>query len=58
MLSLPEQIAEAIGNAIITGSLEPGQRIQEQGIANQFEVSRGPVREALLSVNRFCALPA
>lgn len=52
MLSLPEQIAEAIGNAIITGSLEPGQRIQEQGIASQFEVSRGPVREALRILER------
>lgn len=52
MLSLPEQIAEAIGNAIITGNLEPGQRIQEQGIANQFEVSRGPVREALRILER------
>jgi len=52
MLSLPEQIAEAIGTAIITGRLEPGQRIQEQGIANQFEVSRGPVREALRILER------
>lgn len=52
MLSLPEQIAEAIGNAIITGDLEPGQRIQEQGIAGKFEVSRGPVREALRILER------
>lgn len=52
MLSLPEQIAEAIGNAIVTGALEPGQRIQEQGIAGQFEVSRGPVREALRILER------
>jgi DNA-binding GntR family transcriptional regulator len=51
-LSLPEQIAEVIGNAIITGDLEPGQRIQEQGIASQFEVSRGPVREALRILER------
>ena len=52
MLSLPEQIAEAIGNAIVTGILEPGQRIQEQGIASEFEVSRGPVREALRILER------
>ncbi len=51
-LSLPEQIAEVIGNSIITGALEPGQRIQEQGIASQFEVSRGPVREALRILER------
>jgi DNA-binding GntR family transcriptional regulator len=51
-LSLPEQIAEAIGNAIIRGELEPGQRIQEQNIATQFEVSRGPVRESLRILER------
>ncbi len=46
-LSLPEQIAEQVGNAIIKGSFEPGHRIQEQELADRFEVSRGPVREAL-----------
>jgi DNA-binding GntR family transcriptional regulator len=46
-LSLPEQIAEKVGNAIIKGLFEPGQRIQEQELADRFEVSRGPVREAL-----------
>jgi DNA-binding GntR family transcriptional regulator len=51
-LSLPEQIAETIGNAIIKGDLEPGQRIQEQTIATQFDVSRGPVREALRILER------
>ncbi|MGE0153521.1 MAG: GntR family transcriptional regulator [Reyranellaceae bacterium] len=51
-LSLPEQIAETIGNAIIKGDLEPGQRIQEQTIASQFDVSRGPVREALRILER------
>jgi DNA-binding GntR family transcriptional regulator len=46
-LSLPEQIAEQVGNAIIKGLFEPGHRIQEQELADRFEVSRGPVREAL-----------
>lgn len=45
--SLPEQIAERVGNKIIAGSLKPGVRIQEQALANEFSVSRGPVREAL-----------
>lgn len=46
-LSLPEQIAERIGNAIVKGELEPGSRVQEQEVADRFKVSRGPVREAL-----------
>lgn len=51
-LSLPEQIAERVGNAIIRGSYEPGARIQEQDLADQFQVSRGPVREALRILER------
>lgn len=46
-LSLPEQIAEKVGNAIIKGLFEPGRRIQEQELADRFAVSRGPAREAL-----------
>ena len=52
MLSLPEQIAERIGNVIIRGGYEPGARIQEQEVADQFRVSRGPVREALRILER------
>jgi DNA-binding GntR family transcriptional regulator len=51
-LSLPEQIAERIGNDIIRGRYEPGARIQEVEVAGQFEVSRGPVREALRILER------
>jgi DNA-binding GntR family transcriptional regulator len=51
-LSLPEQIAERIGNAIIQSGYEPGARIQEQEVADQFQVSRGPVREALRILER------
>ena len=51
-LSLPEQIAERIGNDIIQGRFERGHRIQEQDIAAQFQVSRGPVREALRILER------
>lgn len=51
-LSLPEQIAERIGNEIILGRFEPGARIQEQDVADSFQVSRGPVREALRILER------
>jgi DNA-binding GntR family transcriptional regulator len=51
-LSLPEQIAERIGNDIIRGRHGPGARIQEQDVAARFNVSRGPVREALRILER------
>lgn len=51
-LSLPEQIAERVGNKIIQGGYAPGARIQEQDVADQFQVSRGPVREALRILER------
>lgn len=50
--SLSEQIAQHVGQRIITGALEPGQRIQELKIAGELDVSRGSVREALLILER------
>jgi DNA-binding GntR family transcriptional regulator len=51
-LSLPEQVAEIVGNAIIRGRLQPGDRVHEQELADRFVVSRGPVREALRILER------
>ncbi len=45
--SLAEQIAENVAQAIIAGDYPPGRRIQEQVLAAKFQVSRGPIREAL-----------
>lgn len=45
--SLPEQIAAQLSDRIVSGAYAPGQRIMEQAIAEEFDVSRGPVREAL-----------
>ncbi len=45
--SLPEQIAARLSERIVSGGYAPGQRIMEQSVAAEFEVSRGPVREAL-----------
>lgn len=45
--SLPEQIAARLSERIVSGAYAPGQRIMEQTVAAEFEVSRGPVREAL-----------
>lgn len=51
-LSLPEQIAARIGDRIIAGAIPPGARITEKDIADEFQVSRGPVREALRILER------
>lgn len=42
-----EVLADAICEEIIKGHLSPGEKLNEEGIAKRFDVSRGPVREAL-----------
>jgi DNA-binding GntR family transcriptional regulator len=42
----------AIRRAILEGSLRPGERIVEQPLAESLNVSRTPVREALLKLER------
>jgi len=45
--SLVDVVAERIEAAIISGQLEPGSRVSEQGLAASLGVSRGPLREAI-----------
>jgi DNA-binding GntR family transcriptional regulator len=42
-----DQIRLELEQRIVTGALEPGARLEEQGLADEFGVSRTPVREAL-----------
>ncbi len=51
-LTVPEQIAAAVGDRIIGGELAPGARILEQALADEFHVSRGPIRDALRILER------
>lgn len=51
-LSVPEQIAARVGDRIVDGRLAPGTRIGEQELADEFKVSRGPVREAIRILER------
>jgi DNA-binding GntR family transcriptional regulator len=51
-LTVPEQIAGRIGDRILSGQMAPGERIGEQELANEFVVSRGPIREALRILER------
>lgn len=45
--STAELIAERLREAITRGQLSPGQQLGEASLAAQFDVSRGPVREAM-----------
>lgn len=46
-LTLPEQIANRIGQDILDGAYQPGDPLREQDLSDAYQVSRGPVREAL-----------
>ena len=51
-LTVPEQVAAKVGDRIIGGQLAPGARIGEQELADEFAISRGPVREAIRILER------
>ena len=42
-----EMVAHAIRNAILTGHFKPGEKLDQQDLANSLGVSRSPIREAL-----------
>jgi len=46
-LSLREHIVELLTKAILEGTIEPGERLNESLLARQWKVSRAPIREAL-----------
>jgi DNA-binding GntR family transcriptional regulator len=50
VLRLSEQLGEKIEERIVTGSLRPGMRLDEQELAAEFGVSRTPIREALIQL--------
>jgi DNA-binding GntR family transcriptional regulator len=45
--TLVAHVYDALRRAIVTGALEPGQRVNEAEVARQMHISRGPVREAI-----------
>ena len=44
---LSMQIYESLREAIIEGRIAPGTRLREQALADEFDVSRVPLREAI-----------
>jgi DNA-binding GntR family transcriptional regulator len=45
-LTLRERILETIRDAIMSGSLKPGEKVAEPELAERFGISRTPIREA------------
>lgn len=50
--NLAEEVATFIRDGILAGRLRPGDRIDQDAIADELGVSRLPVREALISLDR------
>ncbi|WP_010267951.1 GntR family transcriptional regulator [Paenibacillus senegalensis] len=50
--TLRNQIYQDIKDAVIGGQLKPGQRLREQDLSRDMGVSRGPIREAILLLER------
>lgn len=46
-LTLHEEVTNRLRDMIVQGLLAPGERIQEMALAQQFKVSRTPIRDAL-----------
>jgi DNA-binding GntR family transcriptional regulator len=45
-------IAERLRSAILSGLFGPGERLREEALANAMGVSRGPIREAFVQLER------
>jgi DNA-binding GntR family transcriptional regulator len=50
--SLSEDVADRLRDAIFQGSFKPGEPLREEQLAAMLDVSRGPVREALVQLER------
>src|SRR5262245_51917725 len=46
-LTLADRVKRRLADQIISGTLKPGQELDEKRLAETFKVSRTPVREAL-----------
>jgi DNA-binding GntR family transcriptional regulator len=50
--TIPEQIVEQLRREILAGELEENQPLREKELSERFDVSRGPVRHALLQLTK------
>ncbi len=52
LVTIREQIADSLRSDIIAGKIQPGERVREEILADKFGVSRGPIRDVLLQLNK------
>lgn len=52
IVPIRDQIADQLRSDIISGELAPGAKLNEQGLATRFGVSRGPIRDVLLQLTK------
>jgi len=45
--TLADRVFEELQDAIVTGAIAPGTKITEPGLAKEYGISRGPLREAM-----------
>src|SRR5262249_42612845 len=50
--TLTEDVTQQLRDAIFRGHFEPGERLSEEQLARSFGVSRGPIREAFVRLER------
>src|SRR3982074_527644 len=50
--ALGEGVAGVLRSEILDGSLKPGQPLHENALARELSVSRSPIREALIQLER------
>jgi DNA-binding GntR family transcriptional regulator len=50
--ALGDAVADVLRKAILDGALKPGQPLHENALARQLSVSRSPIREALIQLER------
>ena len=50
--SLSEDVVDLLRAALVRGAFTPGQHLNEAGLAEKFGVSRGPIREAFVELER------
>jgi DNA-binding GntR family transcriptional regulator len=50
--SLADDVVDRLRDAIFRGSFKPGESLREEQLAAMLDVSRGPVREALVQLER------
>lgn len=54
--TLKDHTVELLGDAILSGKIKPGERLNESQLARDLHVSRAPVREALQQLQEQCLI--